>query len=73
MEIASNSLQVFYGRQKLNKEVDRDLLALMGRPTEVKKWLAASLDKTIRLQMDPPADIQKLSALPIPEPTPRKQ
>jgi len=40
---------------------------LSGEPTEEKIWLAASLEKTIRLQLDPPADIRKISALAGPE------
>ena len=30
---------------------------------ELKKWLAASLNKTISLQLSPPSDIRKLSVL----------
>ena len=37
------------------------------RSTEVKKWLAASLDKTIRLQLSPPAELRAMSALAGPE------
>jgi hypothetical protein len=40
---------------------------LLGKPTEVKKWLAASLDKTIRLQMHPPGELRAMSALSGPE------
>jgi hypothetical protein len=67
MEIVSNSLKVFCGNPESNQEVDRDLLALLGKPTEVKIWLAASLDKTIRLQLSPPDELRKLSALVGPE------
>ena len=63
MEIVSNTLKVFCGAPELNQEVDRDLLALIGEPTEVKRWLAASLDKTIRLQLTPPAEVRAMSAL----------
>jgi hypothetical protein len=48
-------------------EVDRDFLVLLGTPTEVTKWLAASLDKTIRLQLSPPACLRTMSALAGPE------
>jgi len=51
MKIVSKTLRVFYGDSESNKEVDRELLALLGEPTELKKWLVSSLDKTIRLQM----------------------
>ena len=52
MEVVSNTLQVFCGNSKPGKEIDRDVLSLLGEPTEEKKWLAASLDKTIRLQLE---------------------
>ena len=39
----------------------------LGTPTPEKQWLAASLDKTIRLQLDPPAALQKLFDLPGPD------
>jgi hypothetical protein len=63
MEIVSNTLSAFYNDPKSNKEVDRDLLELLGKPTEAKKWLAASLSKTIRLQLNPPAELRAMSAL----------
>jgi hypothetical protein len=47
--------------------MDRDLLALLGKPTAIKKWLAASLDKTIRLQLSPPAELREISALAGPD------
>lgn len=63
MEIVSNTLKVFCGDPESNQELDNDLLALLGEPTEAKRWLATSLDKTIRLQLDPPADLRAISAL----------
>jgi hypothetical protein len=33
------------------------LLTALGEPTPARRWLAASLEKTIRLQLDPPADV----------------
>ena len=63
MEIVSNTLSAFFNDPESNKEVDGDLLELLGKPTEEKKWLAASLDKTIRLQLNPPADARAISAL----------
>ena len=53
MEVVSNTLKVFCGNSESDREVDRDVLSLLGEPTEEKKWLAASLDKTIRLQLEP--------------------
>jgi hypothetical protein len=67
MEIVSNTLKAFCGTPESNREIDRDLLALLGKPTEVKKWLAASLDKTIRLQMNPPPKLRSISALAGPD------
>lgn len=51
MEVVSNTLKVFCGDSESDKEIDSDVLSLLGEPTEEKKWLAASLDKTIRLQL----------------------
>jgi len=67
MEIVSNTLKVFYGDPEPDQKLDRNLLVLLGKPTEVKKWLAASLDKTIRLQLSPPAELRTISALDGPE------
>jgi len=67
MEIVSNTLKVFCGDPESNQEMDRDLLALLGKPTAIKKWLAASLDKTIRLQLSPPAELRQISALAGPD------
>lgn len=67
MEIVSNSLKVFCGDPESKQELDRDLLALLGEPTEVKRWLATSLDKTIKLQLSPPAELRALSALAGPD------
>jgi hypothetical protein len=63
METISNTIKVFCGDPGPNQELDKDLLALLGEPTEVKRWLAASLDKTIRLQLSLPAELQAISAL----------
>lgn len=52
MEVISNTLKIFCGAPESDKEIDRDVLLLLGEPTEEKKWLAASLDKTIRLQFE---------------------
>ena len=42
---------VFCGDPESDLEVERELLELLGKPTKAKKWLAASLDKTIRLHL----------------------
>jgi hypothetical protein len=66
MGLISNTLRIFCGDSGANKGVDRRLLENLGTPTRIKKWLAASLDKTIRLQLNPPAELQAISALTTP-------
>ena len=67
MEVVSDTLRVFCGDAEADQETDRGILAALGAPTEVKRWLAASLDKTIRLQLSPPAELRAISALAGPE------
>lgn len=67
MVAVCNSLYVFCGTTESVETTDRSVLANLGEPTEAKRWLAASLDKTIRLQMDPAPDAQALSSLPGPQ------
>jgi hypothetical protein len=67
MESVCSTLKVFCGDAEPGPELDRDLLALLGKSTREKKWLAASLDKTIRLQLDPPSDLQSISTFALPE------
>jgi len=67
MEIVSNTLEVFCGASKSSQEIDRDVSALLGKPSKVKKWLAASLEKTMRLQLNPPAELRAISALAGPD------
>jgi hypothetical protein len=67
METISNTLKVFGGIPELNQEMDRDVLTLLGEPTTEKRWLAASLDKTIRLQLNPPTKLRAMSALAGPD------
>ena len=63
MEAVSNALRAFCGDDDSDENVDSEILSLLGEPTELKKWLAASLNKTISLQLSPPSDIRKLSVL----------
>ena len=67
METICNTLKVFCDTLESEQKVDGDLLALLGKPTEEKKWLAASLDKTIRLQLNPSADLRAISSMAGPE------
>ncbi len=67
MLIVSRSLRAFCGHSETGGEVDRGVLSLLGQRTAAKTWLAASLDKTIRLQLDPPAGVRAISALTGPD------
>jgi hypothetical protein len=67
MQTVCRTLRVFCGSSESDEKTDRDLLALLREPTEAGKWLAASLEKTIRLQLDPPADVRAMSSLAGPE------
>ena len=67
MVTIANTLNVFCDVRKSNQDVDRALLKLLGEPTKVKKWLAASLAKTIMLQISPPATLREMSTLTGPD------
>ena len=67
MATVCRTLRLFCGQSTHRHDADEDLLALLGVPTHCKKWLAASLDKTIRLQLNPPADLRRVSALSGPD------
>jgi hypothetical protein len=54
--IISNTFGVFWKDEKPGKNIDSDILACLGQATAVKRWLAASMDKTMRLQLQAPAD-----------------
>ncbi len=56
MRAISNTLNVFGNGNKASKNIDCDILASLGETTPVKRWLAASLDKTIRLHLSLPFD-----------------
>lgn len=67
METISKTLKTFYGDLLTGNKIDKKLLTFLRKPTEEKCWLAASLDKTIKLQLDPPAELSALSALEGPD------
>lgn len=52
MKTVSHALRVFSGDRPLNDPVNVDVLASLGEPSRERQWLALSLDKTIRLQLD---------------------
>jgi len=53
----SNTLRAFWKDKKTAENIDSRLLASLGEATPVKRWLAASLDKTIRLHLSLPFEI----------------
>lgn len=57
MKTISNTLGAFWKGEETDERIDRDILASLGEATPVKRWLAASLDKTIRLQLEAPSDL----------------
>jgi len=67
VEIISSTLKAFYNSHDSKNEIDRDMLTVLGEPSKRKRWLAASLDKTIRLQINPPAEFRNILRLPMPE------
>ena len=50
VEVAK-TLQGFSTGSESDEGADEEILISLGPPTDAKKWLAASLDKTIRLQL----------------------
>jgi len=53
----SNTLQTFWKGEMATGSIDRDILASLGTATPGKCWLAASLDKTIRLHLSQPFEV----------------
>lgn len=54
----SNTLNAFWKGETAAGDIDRRILASLGTSTPVKRWLAASLDKTIRLHLTQPFDVE---------------
>jgi hypothetical protein len=54
--VISNTFGVFWKSEKPVENIDPDILASLGQATAVKSWLAASMDKTMRLQLQAPPD-----------------
>ncbi|MFC1575388.1 hypothetical protein ACFL5A_01915 [Gemmatimonadota bacterium] len=52
MKTVSRTLRVFCEDRLPDDDVEAELLASLGEPSRERQWLASSLDKTIRLQMD---------------------
>ncbi len=49
LRIISNTLKAFCESGEKKEDIDSDIFALLGAKSDQKHWLAASLDKTIRL------------------------
>jgi len=56
LQTISDTLGVFW-KDETTENIDRSLLVSLGTPTPIKRWLAASLDKTIRLHLSQPFDM----------------
>ena len=52
----SNTLGVFWREEETNEKTDQNILHYLGEVTPVRRWLAASLDATIRMQLEAPSD-----------------
>ncbi len=65
-ELISRTLQKFCGAPVPISDADPAVLELLGTKTPEKQWLAASLEKTIRLQLDPPVALLALYDFPGP-------
>ncbi len=57
LTIISNTLGAFWKDEKTTRNIDQALFDSLGEATPVKRWLAASLDKTIRLHLNLPFGI----------------
>ena len=67
MRVVTDTLRAFAGAPTLHGHVNESLMSKLGGPTDAKRWLARSLEKTIRLQLDPPADLRAMCALTGPD------
>ncbi len=53
----STALSAFWRGEEAASKLDREILESLGAISPEKRWLAASLDKTIRLQLEAPPDV----------------
>lgn len=57
LKTISNTLGVFWKQGETEKPIDSNILTFLGESIPIKRWLAASLDTTIRLQLEAPSDL----------------
>ncbi|NET39497.1 MAG: hypothetical protein F6K19_47300 [Cyanothece sp. SIO1E1] len=67
LEVICHTLKSFMGEPVADTAVDRRILEQLGEATEVKRWLVASLLKTIQLQLRPQAEIKAACSLAGPD------
>jgi hypothetical protein len=53
LRIIANTLRAFWKGRETDNDIDDGILTALGQKTPAKRWLAASLDKTIISQLDP--------------------
>lgn len=56
LKTISNTLRAFWKTEEKAVDIDENVLTSLGQITPVKRWLAASLDKTIRLHLEASSD-----------------
>lgn len=54
--IISDTLGTFWKGENPGENIDAEILVSLGQATDVKRWLATSMDKTMRLQLQAPSD-----------------
>jgi hypothetical protein len=63
MAVVCRTLRSFCGTGGGDGEIDEAIVETLGEVTDTKKWLALSLEKTVRLQLNPSAAMEALCAL----------
>jgi hypothetical protein len=67
MQVVCSTLNAFCEAGEPSETAQGDLLEMLGSSTPERRWLAASLDKTIRLQLDPPTELREICTLAGPD------
>jgi hypothetical protein len=53
LNIIADTLRAFWKGRETDRDIDEGILTALGQKTPANRWLAASLDKTIKSQLDP--------------------